>query len=449
TISFLDPGDAPLVNTGTVIDRIKGEDTTWEIGGDYAQSFGASVKFTGLFVYSNGSVDRDNGFFRKTSNDLSQVGGDTKIQETTEKIIRGTFDWNISRSHDLEIGAEGATNILDKNLDFFSLLGGVRIDTPVLNSDQRITEDRVEIFSTHSWKPLGGMEIESGLAAESSWLDQVGSDVSSNRSLKFLKPSLDIWYNSDDSTQMWFSFRRDVGQLDFDDFVATVNREDNEVLAGNPDLVPEKSWDFEVGIERRLIGGAGLVNGRIFFRRVNDVKDLVPFSLTSSQPGNLGSGNHYGFEVESSIRFGRFTSVDAVLSGSILMQKSEVADPFTGVKRRFGNQPEYEYKLEARHDVKTQGLSYGFDLSKEGPTLESDFNEFDSKATTLDARIFLEKGINDGTVMRFFWANLLEVKALRTRRIFDPSQAAGTIKEIQFREQKRGYIYGFRVRTTF
>ena len=134
------------------------------------------------------------------------------------------------------------------------------------------------------------MEIETGLAAEYSALTQIGSDVGTERSFTFVKPSLDIWYNADAATQLWFSARRDVGQLDFDDFVATVNREHNEVLSGNPNLAPEKSWDFEIGAERRLNNGAGVINGRVFYRRVNDVKDLIPLGLEGSQPGNLGSG---------------------------------------------------------------------------------------------------------------------------------------------------------------
>lgn len=455
TTTFIDVGPDPLVDGGTIVDKITGDDTTWEISGDYSQALSKSMNFTGLFIYSRGSTDRDNENFVLTGADpeldadLTQSGGDQRSQTTTEKILRGTVNWNMAKNHDLEIGVEGAINTLDKDLDFFSIVNGARVDIPIINSDQSITEDRIEGFTTYSWKPISGLEIETGLAAEYSDLTQVGSDVGTERSFTFVKPSLDVWYNPDESTQVWFSFRRDVGQLDFDDFVATVNREDNEVLAGNPELAPEKSWDFEVGAERRLNDGAGVVNGRVFYRRVNDVKDLIPLGLADSQPGNLGSGNHYGAEIETSLRFGRFTDIDAVVSGSILVQDSEVVDPFTGQKRRFANQPEYELKMEARHDVKSMGFSYGFDLNKKGPTLESDFNELDLKSTTLDARIFTEINVADGTILRLFWANMLKIRNLRERIIFAPSQASGVVDRVEFRDQERGWIAGFRLRTTF
>ncbi len=449
TETFLDPGDGSLNEAGTIVDRINGDDTTWEISGDYSQVLSKSINFTGLFIYSQATVDRDNENFSLVVEDLLPLGGDTRVQKSTEKILRGTINWNIAKKHDLEIGVEGAVNTLDKDLGFFSVINDFVVDVPVLNSDQEITEDRVEGFTTHSWKPTNGLEIETGLAAEYSSLTQIGSDVGTERSFTFVKPSLDIWYNADESTQIWFSARRDVGQLDFDDFVATINREDNEVLAGNPELAPEKSWDFEVGAERRLSNGAGVVNGRVFYRRVNDVKDLIPLGLTDSQPGNLGSGHHYGAEVEASIRFGRFTEFDAVLSGSALVQDSQVEDPFTGLNRRFGNQSEHVLKMEGRHDVKSIGLSYGFDLTKNGPTIESDYNEFDDKSTTTDFRIFLEQTITQGTILRVFWANLLEVKNKRDRTIFTPNQASELVDRREFRVDERGWIAGFRLRTSF
>ena len=253
---------------------------------------------------------------------MDQLGGDTKDETATETILRGTIDWNFAEKHDLEVGVEGAINTLKKDLDFFTLEDG---DIPFSNS-QDINEDRVEAFTTHSWKPLPAVEIQTGLAAEFSWLTQTGIGVNEERSLTFLKPSLDVWYNATESTQMWFSFLRDVGQLDFDDFVATVNREDDEVLEGNPKLAPERSWDFEVGAERRFAGGGGVLNGRVFYRRISDVKDLLPIldPVTSqpinSQPGNLGSGNHYGFEIENSLRLKQYSSIDAVITTKFLWQ---------------------------------------------------------------------------------------------------------------------------------
>ena len=314
-----------------------------------------------------------------------------------------------------------------------------------------MTEDRVEAFTTHSWKPITGLEIQTGLAAEFSQIDQIGSDVDAKRSFKFVKPSFDVWYNADESTQVWFSFLRDVGQLDFGDFVATINRADDEVLAGNPELVPETSWDFEIGAERRFSDSGGVLNGRVFYRRVNDVQDLIPLGETNSQPGNLGSGNHYGFEVEGSLRLISFTSVDATLTATYLWQDSEVTDAFTGLKRRFDKQPKYEFSMAARHDIKSWGFSYGFErgFNKNGATIESDINEFDLITTGISTNVFVEKTINNGLVIRAFLGNVLNAKTKRTRTRYVTNQADGRIQQIEFREEDQPLAFGVRLRGTF
>lgn len=433
-----------------IAEDINGEDITWELGADYNQAIGKSAKFTGLFIRSNTTVDQITKTFERFRNsDLNQLGGDNEDRTATETILRGTVNWNFADRHDLEVGVEGAINTLKKDLNFFTLVDGEQVDSPVFNSDQDINEDRVEAFTTHSWKPIPALEIQTGLAAEFSWLTQTGSDVNENRSFKFVKPSLDIWYNADEFTQLWFSFLRDVGQLDFDDFVATVNRADDEVLAGNPELAPEKSWNFEVGAERRLANGVGVLNGRMFYRRINDVKDLLPFGPANSQPGNLGNGNHYGFEIDGSLRLKRLTSIDVVLNSTFLLQDSEVTDPFTGLRRRIAMQPQYKATFGGRYDHEAWGVSYNLNLAKKGRTIESDYNEFDIKTTGYDLRMSVEKSIGNGMSVRVFFGNVLDQHSTRTRTRFATTQAAGVIQQNEFRRQKSTRFTGASIRGTF
>lgn len=446
---FSNSSDNFSIPTGNFIDKIDGENTKWEISGDVTYNFNKVFKLTTLFVYSNAINDRNNTNFENINDDIIQLGGDNRDKTESEKIIRTTFDLNLNKNNQIELGIEGAINTLDKSIDFYNIVDGTQAGIPIINADQEITEDRIEVFSTYSWKPFNSLEIETGLAGEFSKLNQIGSDVSSSRSLKFIKPSFNIFYNYSPNSQFYLSINRNVGQLDFNDFIATVNREDNEILAGNPSLVPEKDWNFDLGVEYRLPRSSGVLNGRAFYRIVNDAEDLIPLGINDSQPGNLGTGKDYGLEVKASVRFSNFTKVDAVLSGSFLLRKSSIEDPFTFEKRRFGNQPEYEFKVEGSHDVKSLGLRYGFDYSKKGPEIESDFNEFDDKSTSSGLRVYLRKRIAEGKDLSLYWANALEQKTYRQRNIFNPSQISGNIEEVQFREYKRLFIYGFRLRSTF
>ena len=288
----------------------------------------------------------------------------------------------------------------------------------MFNADQVVTEDRVEVFGSHTWRLGAKWEVETGVAAEFSWLDQLGSDVDDSRAFKFAKPSLDVWYNATESTQVFVSLRRDIGQLNFADFVADLDRGDGEIDAGNPNLAPEKSWDIKIGAEHRLANQAGVINLRAFYRDVSDVTDKVPFGLNDSAPGNLGSGMHYGAELETSLQLKQLGLINAVVSTTFLWQDSKVDDPFTGLSRRFAKQKQSELRVDARHDVQELNISYGTVIEWSGPTIQSDFGTFERVKEGLGMRLFMEKRFANGIVGRLFWGNFLHSKSSRTKVVF-------------------------------
>lgn len=436
---------------GGNVQQLSGRDLEYEITGDYTVPLGKSLQFRALFVYSVDDEDRDNENlnFADSPDFAILASGDTRDEKATEKIARATLDWSLTNTQSLEFGAEGAINSLDKEQTFFSIINGERVSTDVFNADQVVSEDRVEPFASHTWRPTSSWEIETGLAAEFSKLDQVGSDVNTTRKFEFVKPSLDLYYTATDRTNFFASARRDIGQLEFDDFIADLDRDDNEIDAGNPDLAPEKSWDLEVGTEHRLANQAGVINLRAFYRDVSDVSDRVPIGGNDSAPGNLGSGVHYGAEIETSLQLRQLGLIDAVISTTFLWQDSKVDDPFTGQSRRFADQEKYKLNLEARHDVQSLGINYGTVIAWNGPEIESDFETFERKTTGPDVRIFMEKRFENGIVGRLFWGNLLQAKTKRDRTVYITSQADGAVLRQEFRTQRNGAFYGFSVRGTF
>jgi outer membrane receptor for ferrienterochelin and colicins len=448
---FLIAPDGTRTADGGSLRFLTGEDLEYEISGDYSAPLSKSVAFKGLFVYSVDDENRNNENFSFALNpDNAQLtSGDTRDERATEKILRGTFDWAFAPKHSLEIGAEGAVNELDKTQSFFDVVNGQRVDREVFNADQVVTEDRLETFGSHTWRPTDRWEIETGIAAEFSWLDQLGSDIDTRRTFQFAKPSLDVYFTQSEQTQIYASVRRDIGQLEFEDFIADLDRDDGEIDAGNPDLAPEKSWDLEIGTEHRLANDAGVINLRGFYRDVSDVSDNVPFGVNDSAPGNLGSGRHYGAELETSLQLQKLGLIDAVISGTFLWQDSSVEDPFTGERRRFADQERYEINIDARHDLSKWAMNYGFVMTVKGPKIRSDFETFERERAATDLRIFLERRFENGIVGRLFWGNALRGKTKRTRIVYATSQAAGDVLRTELRTQKQGGFYGFSVRGTF
>ena len=179
------------------------------------------------------------------------------------------------------------------------------------------------------------------------------------------------------------------------------------------------------------------------------MSDKVPFGLNDSAPGNLGSGKHYGAELETSLQLRQLGLIDAVISSTFLWQDSKVEDPFTGLTRRFAKQNRFKLSVDARHDVQAWNISYGAVIAWNGPTIQSNFDTFERETTGPDARLFFEKRFANGIIGRLFWGNVIRAKQKRTRTVYTISQADGAVDRVEFRYRKEGSFYGFSFRGTF
>jgi hypothetical protein len=141
---------------------------------------------------------------------------------------------------------------------------------------------------------------------------------------------------------------------------------------------------------------------------------------------------------------------DATTGGTLTVQDSEVTDAFTGVKRRIGRQPEYELKIDYRHDISSLGFSYGFEANKSGASIESDFGKFDRRVVKRgDLRIFTETKLGWGLIARVFAGNLRQSFTVRDRIIFAVSQTDGRVAATERRRDRTKFFIGFRLRGIF
>ena len=158
-------------------------------------------------------------------------------------------------------------------------------------------ENRAESFVSYA-TPLGGdWSFDTRLAAETSRLEFTG-DTDQSVSLTYLKPRVQFTRRIGPH-QLQFRLYRDVGQLDFTDFVSTSQLADNVLHGGNPDLRPQTAWSLEVDADFRFPGDAAL-RVRGFKQYLDDVVDLIPVGPPGAQfdaPGNIGKGTLLGAEL--------------------------------------------------------------------------------------------------------------------------------------------------------
>ena len=89
-------------------------------------------------------------------------------------------------------------------------------------SDVRIEEKRIEAAFGATWKPADDWVLEAGMRIEQSSISQTG-DTPLQRRFTYPKPRLALRWDAGERNQLRLSLSREVGQLDFSDFVASAS----------------------------------------------------------------------------------------------------------------------------------------------------------------------------------------------------------------------------------
>jgi outer membrane receptor protein involved in Fe transport len=209
-------------------------------------------------------------------------------KQTVETIGRAVLKYSYSPSLSLEAGAETAVNTLDSRTGFTQL--GVAVALPAANVE--VEEDRSELFAKAVWRPSPQWTVESGLRYEMSSISASG-DVTIQKDLKYAKPRLSVAWAPRAGTQIRARYEREVGQLNFDDFVASSTLASGVVTTGNPNINPEQAWVSELAIEQAF-WGAGSTALTVRHYELTDAADRAPvFDSTGGvfdAPANIGDG---------------------------------------------------------------------------------------------------------------------------------------------------------------
>ena len=261
----------------------------WEIGGDYEHTLSNGNRWKSLFIVNRRKSDRLRNRFLANPTDGTNDLFLSSFSRYQERILRSSYSMNLVSNQDLEFGLERAQTILDSTLKLGLLtatgpvskaFGGL---TPITNSDATVEEIRYEAFAIHNWQINGRMSLESTLIFEESEIKQSG-DVSKKRKFDFVRPKLDYRFDITPSLQLRATVEKDVAQLSFNDFTANTNEmdDDQNSIAGNPDLRQEQSWRYDLNLEYRFRDDGGVINTNVFYHDLEDVIDKVDVSTPTA-----------------------------------------------------------------------------------------------------------------------------------------------------------------------
>ena len=166
------------------------------------------------------------------------------------------------------------------------------------------------------------MSLESSLLYEDSQISQKGG-VSKKRNYDYIKPKLDFRYDLTPTIQLRGTMEKIVQQLSFNDFVAALDTrdEDRDVQFGNENLKQEWYWNYEFNAEYRLPNDIGVASARIFYEDWTDRIERIDVSPSKDNlqgaNGNVGDGERYGLEVNSSTRMRMIGLPNLLINASI------------------------------------------------------------------------------------------------------------------------------------
>ena len=277
--------------------------------------------------------------------------GTEKDDSVTHARTSETIMHNVVREHgeslSLESGLDLTLNTLVNFVELFK--NGVKIPLPA--SDVHIQEQRGEAFSTLTWQAMPDLTIESGLRYEMSRMKQTGDSVLT-RQFGYLKPRVKASYKLEKDDVLRLLVEREAGQLNFNNFVTTIDVKSNSVNAGNKNLVPQTLWRVEADWEHAFKGGSLVLAARHeMSSKTMDHVAIRGVSGDLDSLGNIGSGNNTEFQGNLVYPVSWPPLSGLTIQASALYRFSEVTDPQTHTKRSITQGPPWEAKIALTQDL--------------------------------------------------------------------------------------------------
>ena len=371
------------------------------------------------------------------------AAGDFGEESTSgESIVRGVLRTKRGDSWSFEGGSEAAYNFLDSDTRFS--VGGTPIALPA--ASVKVEELRGEVFGTATWRPNDKMTVEASSRFEVSRISQSG-DTDLEKEFFYPKPRLLLTWNPVANHQFRLRLQREVGQLDFGDFVSSASVDLNRVQAGNADLEPNRSWVVEGTYERRF-WEKGALTVSLKETRYDDVVDVIPVEGFDA-PGNIGSGLAHALSVNLTVPLQRLGVTGARIEAKGDWVKSEVTDPTTGEKRRLSDQAGTQANIAYIHDIPGGKWSYGFKY----------FSPIDVKVFRVaevfrfdmeeQFETFVEWRRTQNLTIRLDWQNISARSVVRSREIFSGPRGASPFSRYEARDVPFDSWVYLRVRQAF
>lgn len=416
----------------TVFQGDADSEDAWELGLDLQRKLSDTwnAKLIGLA--------RGSEFKEKAS--LSRQAGtapDTSLIETEfasdsrESIARIEIDFSGFAGHLFEWALEVTDNVLDSRFTLFANENGVLEPQFVPGANTEVSERRYDLSASDAFS-VAGVSIDLGLGVERSRIEQSGG-FSESRDFIFWKPHLLATYPLSVRTQLRFGVRREVGQLDFFDFVSSADLGDTELELGNPSLKPERTTRVEGEFATRF-ADLGSFSVTLFRDQISDLQDLLPLQGELEVPGNIGSGHRSGLEAELTLPLNTLGLKNGRLDAEGRWQTSSVEDPLSQRDRTHSGERDWEGSITLRQDLPETGVAWSIKAFAFDFASYFGIDEIDQRGERFDIDAKLQFRLNPAMRLELGVDNVLRDGDARDRKVFDGPRTANLLS---FREQRQ------------
>jgi outer membrane receptor for ferrienterochelin and colicins len=274
-----------------------------------------------------------------------------------ESVLRSEYRWK-SGGADWQFSLEGAYNYFDRESELFALVDDDFLLQDFEGATSRVEEKRAQAIMSYARPFSDKLTFEASLGAEYSQLSQTGPD---GLTRSFIRPkgSIALIWKASPAFTLSSKLQRKVGQLSFGSFLASVDLQNSNDNAANPQLVPPQSWLWENEANWSL-GKAGSIKFKLDGELISDLVDQIAISPTREAVGNLpGTAKRLRGEINGSFVLDEIGFKGAKLDLVVALQKTRVRDALL-INRPISNRGLSYWNVTFRHDVPETDWAWGF-----------------------------------------------------------------------------------------
>ena len=439
-----DPAMVPLLEA---IDT-RNEGWDYEVSGDVEFPFGPGrLKLIALDSFD--TSDFRTGQVVSIADGRADTGSRfTRASDEGERIGRAEYRWPMLGG-DWQWSAEAAFNRLDNVAGLFFLDGaGEFVEIPFPAGTGGVREDRYESLLTYSRPLASTLSLQLTAGGEHSTIAQTGANALSR---EFLRPkgTLNLAWAPREGFDVSFELARRVGQLNFADFLASVNLSQDNTDAGNNQLRPPQSWEAELEMSRNF-GRWGSANVTFFYDAIEDYVTVIPVVGGGESSGNVPSAVRRGYSVEGTWQMDSIGFAGAKLDLNLHIEDTRLDDPVTGIARAFDRARLKELRLDFRHDVPRTDWAWGSEFRRTifAPYFRVSEFGYDYNNPTFGA-VFVEHKDVLGLTVRARAANLFKGDTVLNRWVYAGPRDRAPVLFHEDRRRSIGYVFNLFVSGSF